>query len=54
MFFGQIFLSCRDILEKYLLDYDFLNLYKIKNKIKIKIKINNLKLNKLILINYLC
>ena len=29
MFFGQIFLSCRDILEKYLLDYNFLNPYQL-------------------------
>ena len=29
MFFGQIFLSCRDVIEKYLLDYDFINPYQI-------------------------
>ena len=29
VFFGQIFLSCRDVIEKYLLDYDFINPYQI-------------------------
>ena len=29
MFFGQIFLSCRDVIEKFLLDYDFINPYQI-------------------------